>query len=505
MRFSVAWLLAAAAGALSVSQEILWYRVISYATGGAPRAFAHLLGTFLLGLALGALAARPLLDSGRASRRTVLLLLWLVNAWMSFLGPPTVANAYATLGLAGRFYAYGFAGAVAFAGGVFFPVLAHVSIPRSEGAGQRVGLLYLGNVLGSVSGPLVTTYLLMDALSLQALFALVSFCSLAMALICSVTLPGGSSRPKAGWAALALSCAAGAAVFRPTYDALLEKLHFHEEFLPGHPYQQVVQNRSGIIAVGGALGDDIVYGGGVWDGSFNIDPANDWNGVLRAYAVPQLRHAFEDVLVLGLSSGSWARALLQHPGVRRMQVVEINPGYLELIRSRPEVAPVLADARVAIAIDDGRRWLERHPDARFDVEVMNVSFHWRDHATHVLSKEFMELARRRLKPDGVLYLNATGSEEVFRTAATVFPHVTRVKNMIAASDQPFTLSAEQRRQALLQFDDGEGPLFARPRNRAALDALLAMSLQDEGDSLRANRTLRLVTDDNMLTEYGKSR
>src|SRR5580658_7346469 len=45
---------AAATGYISLSQEMVWMRAVSYMTGGEPTVFAHVLGFFLLGVAGGA-------------------------------------------------------------------------------------------------------------------------------------------------------------------------------------------------------------------------------------------------------------------------------------------------------------------------------------------------------------------------------------------------------------------------------------------------------------------
>ena len=53
MGFAVAIIVAAAAGFIALSYEILWYRVISYASWGLPGAFGLLLAAYLFGLAIG--------------------------------------------------------------------------------------------------------------------------------------------------------------------------------------------------------------------------------------------------------------------------------------------------------------------------------------------------------------------------------------------------------------------------------------------------------------------
>ena len=58
MIFALTLLIAAASGFISLSYEILWYRVISYASWGLPGAFGLLLAAYLFGEEFCQLALR---------------------------------------------------------------------------------------------------------------------------------------------------------------------------------------------------------------------------------------------------------------------------------------------------------------------------------------------------------------------------------------------------------------------------------------------------------------
>src|SRR6185503_10053719 len=98
-------------------------------------------------------------------------------------------------------------------------------------------------------------------------------------------------------------------------------------------------------------------GGGRYDGSVNTSLLKDRNGVFRAYAIAGLHAHPREVLMIGLSTGSWASVLAENPEVEHLTVVEINPGYTDLVRQFPEVAGVVDHPKVRIEIDDARRWL----------------------------------------------------------------------------------------------------------------------------------------------------
>ena len=89
------------------------------------------------------------------------------------------------------------------------------------------------------------------------------------------------------------------------------------KYVEGMRFTEVTEGRSGIVSVLG----NTVYGGGVYDGKFNIDPVNDVNGITRAYALAGMRGAPRRVLMIGLSTGSWAQVLAHHPGIDRLDII----------------------------------------------------------------------------------------------------------------------------------------------------------------------------------------
>ena len=139
--------------------------------------------------------------------------------------------------------------------------------------------------------------------------------------------------------------------------------------------------------------------------------------------------------------------------------------------------------------------------------LMNTTFHWRSHATNLLSVEFLELCKEHLKSGGVVFYNTTGSNDVVRTAAEVFKYVTMVGNFVAASDSPFDISSEERRANLLRFKDADGsPIFNRnDQFKEELNRLVEMELPKLGDQLRNSSEHMVITDDNMICEYPRKR
>jgi spermidine synthase len=207
--------------------------------------------------------------------------------------------------------------------------------------------------------------------------------------------------------------------------------------------------------------------------------------------------------MIGLGSGSWARVVANYPSVNHLTVVEINPGYKEIIAHYPEFQSLFHDPRVKIIWDDGRRWLRMQRSARFDLIVMNTSYNWRSHATNLLSKEFLELCRSRMNTGGVILFNATSSLEVAFTAACVFKHTYFFYNSIVGSDKPLDVSPEKRLACLMEFQDFSGKPFFDVYDPIIADGLskLAATPIPDISKLRLSDGIKTVTDDSMSSEF----
>jgi spermidine synthase len=285
----------------------------------------------------------------------------------------------------------------------------------------------------------------------------------------------------------------------------------YKEQYAGQRFEHLLENRHGVIAV---TKEHYVFGGGIYDGMPLVDVKNDPNHLIRALSVTGMRPVPKRILVIGLGTGAWAQVLASLPGVEEMIAIEINPGYIDLIGRYPDVASLLHNPKVKFVVDDGRRWLNRHPDERFDAIVSNTTFNWHSYTTAILSTEFMGVARQHLKPNGVFLFNTTDSPNAFRTAFEVFPHGMRVMNFAVVSDSALDFDLGKFRGVLTNLRiDGSAPLDTTTiSGRTRLDQLGAQLLSSNGwygnptletraSMLPRVRQVAAITDDNMGTEW----
>mgnify|MGYP003948812963 FL=1 len=499
----IALLLAFLTGAISLSQEIIWVRVLSFATASRPETFAHTLGSFLIGIAIGAMVGRRICISKQDFIASAAWMLG-ISSFIFYFSLPIAAK----MTSADQYWpVLGMVCLTAAVAGGIFPLICQLSAVQGS-AGKTVSVVYLVNIIGATLGSLFTGFVLLDKMSLNQVAGVTATAgAMAAALVFAMSKATVRTRFIGITFALVL---ASAPIFlgKSIFSGFLENLQYEKKYPREQPFKKIVQNRSGIITVDDALnpGDaDVVYGGGIYDGRYAIDPRSP-NGIHRCYMIAALHPEPTRVLEIGLSSGSWAAALLRHDALEELHIVEINPGYLDIIKDYEEHRRIIESSKVKIKIDDGRRWLRRQPDGvKFDFMLMNTTFHWRSHASNLLSVEFLNLCKRHLQPGGVVFYNTTGSDEVVRTAAEVFEYVTMVGNFVAASDSPFNIDSDQRRTNLLRFKDDDGsPTFLRTAEfRSELDRLVKMELPELGNRMRSSNEFDVITDDNMASEFTK--
>jgi spermidine synthase len=505
-----AMLLAALSGFLALGFEIVWFRVFSLASADRAPAFALLLATYLGGIAAGAYLSERF--TKRASPETVIrtmgLLLLAAGAISPFL-PPLVAflsyKEISYLWSAAAFFE------VAAMVGSILPLLCQLSVPANQEAGRHVSLIYAANIAGSVAGSLGIGFVWLQHAGLRAVcLQLAGLAVLSGAIILIFVSARRFAQPAWVWGAIA-----GAALLIPvsarSYNQLFQKLIFGSGPESSQPLAQVVENRNGVICV---TQDGAVFGGGVFDGFFQINPAHDINRTIRAFTVLGLHPAPKRVLMIGLASGSWAQILINDPRVSQLDAVEINPGYLQLIPQYPVVRSLLQNPKLHLYVDDGRRWLAAHPGEKYDLIVANTTYHWRDHSTTLLSTEFFSLVHQHLNPGGIYYFNTTQSTETMATALKVFPYGFRIINFLAVSDSPLALDRDKWLQFLLGLRlDGVQPFDPHTADGAlALTAYAAFADTihmpprfaglESNDSLRGRLgPQRIITDDNMGSEW----
>lgn len=496
--FSFPWWLSLGIGFLSLSAEILWVRLLGFAYGGIPQAFSLVLASYLVGIAVGAMVGKrfcagqqdlyvvavPVLAASGVWDMLVPVVAPLVIRPSDNLFLPIVALlVVTTAGLKS----------------VMFPIAHHLGSSQTGSMiGRSVSRIYFGNIIGSTLGPLVTSYFLLDVFGLTRCFQLIGMLCLCMATAC--VFKAKTRMFATAYVVASMAVAVAVISPHPQVEAMHRLADNH-----GSTIIRMIENKNGVVhIVSDPDGGDIVFGGNIYDGRATVDVERNQNHLERAYILALLHPRPKSVLIIGLSTGAWSRAIQGFPNVERIDIVEINPAYLDLIRKYPSLAPLLSDPRVRIYIDDGRRWLKRNPDAFYDMIVQNTTYHWRSNITNLLSRQYLEEVKGHLAPSGLFAFNTTSSFDVFRTCEEVFDFTYRYFNFAYASNTPLTIKpkeAERRMEMVLLPGGGHFPEKS-PSENSVLNLLRTARLEPVSVTLQPARGwAAVITDDNMLTEF----
>ncbi len=491
-----ACLLSFGAGFLSLSLEILWIRLFSFANYSLPQSFAFVLFFYLIGIAFGAGIGKRFCEESYDLWKvsgTVLLF----SSISDMLSPWIYAfNTFMVLQF---MCAAALILLTAALKAVVFPLAHHLGTPSSgTHIGRSLSRVYVSNILGATLGPLLTGIVLLSQFSTQQCFIICASLTFLLSLYCL----SGLVRPIwLGMCSIVL-LALITMMMSLNPNQLIANIAGQEGYL-----RRVIENQYGIITTYyGGNGGDLIVGGNVYDGRTNLNPIINSNHINRLLILPALKEKPERVLMIGMSIGTWLKLVTSFPGVKTIDVVEINLGYVRAMQDYLRQQSALTDARVHLYIDDGRRWLKAHPKNQYDLVIMNTTYYWRAYTSNLLSREFLQLVKQHMAREAILTYNTTGSPDAFNTTAHVFPYAYLYENFAIASniDVRKKLKDPKAVTTLSSLHLDGKPLFP-PHSEKVIKAFLAVpmiSLPELKASLAPmGRELEIITDQNLITEY----
>jgi spermidine synthase len=499
-RYYIPFWLSLLVGFSSLSIEVLWVRVVSFSVHTVPQAFSYVLIIFLIGIATGSYIGKRMCEVANRD-------LYAVSAVVLMLASLVDFASLSLLNFENRFFNIALYTILIFTTAmlksIVFPIAHHLGSNQSAKVAASVSYVYFGNIMGSTLGPLFTTFCLLALLTTTQSFFVISVITLATAVMALLS----SERKIAAVKFATLPLFLGVLVFTTLPDEnlwyrLIDVGRKHAED-PDGKFKESFESQYGVINVDASDTGDLVFGFGKYDGRINTSLAINSNEIDRAYRIAGFHAAPKRVLIIGFSTGSWANVISWLPGVEQMDIVEINPDYMEMASGREEVSGILENSAASYHIDDGRRWLKRNPELRFDLIVMNSSYHYRNSVTHILSKEMFQLIQGRLERGGVFYFNTTGSPDAFKTVGEVFSNTYAYKYFVAASDGEFVLDKSSTLARLADMKNGSELVFDQhPDELKMIEKMLAIELVEFAQvEAKLPREAQVIKDNNPVTEY----
>lgn len=386
-------------GAVSFTYEVLWTRMLSHIVGSSIYAFGVMVSSFLAGIAAGGAFGAWL-----ASSRTRAVNAWVVaqlvaTAWglIAFLlldrAIPQQTGLYANAALAFLLLL-----PLTFAIGTTYPLAVRILAERTEDAAPASARVYAWNTVGAIGGALAAGFYLIPALRYEGTVQVAIVASAVLALLALLLL---ARRPLWAIGAVAAPALAVLLLFRPAVPEKLlltsplaipnsgEILHYDV----GRSASVVVLRQDGGLALRtNGLPEALMDSSGMtarFSGEF-------WMSSLAVITRPEI----SDMLVVGYGGGVVLEGV--PPSVRRVDVIELEPKVIAAnaaTRGQRKFDP-LSDPRVNVITNDARGSLTL-TDKRYDAIVSQPSHPWTAGASHLYTREFMQLARARLEDGGV--------------------------------------------------------------------------------------------------------
>jgi len=446
-------------GFVAMVYEVAWTRLLALSLGSSTHAYSLMLATFISGIAAGGWWVARWKRRGStleafgwaelALAATLFASLWfydLLPWWFVGLSELLGRNpgAYTLYELIQALICVGVMFLPAACLGTTLPLASRVATAALSATGRSVGRVFAVNTLGTVLGAVAGGLVLLPNLGLArtfalgiALNALVGMAILAArwrrrALVWGVPAAVlvvtwiGASQVQTRWQKAFAIGIWRAGITRPTaadYRALVDAVDLRY-------YRDGAG--SSVAVVANTLSSGVEQISLRVNGKTDATSVGDMSTqVLMAHLPMLLRPQSQDALVVGLGSGVTAGSFLQHPGVRRVEVVEISPEVVEVAQAffTNVNHNALGDPRLHLAVEDAKTFLQTTPRT-YDIIATEPSNPWMAGVAGVFSQEYYQHLRSRLNPGGLVaqWLQLYESNDriadiVIQTFASVFPSV----------------------------------------------------------------------------------
>jgi len=488
-------------GAISLSYEIVWTRLLTASLGTYVYAFALTLATVLLGISVGSILT-PVLTQ---KNHQYILLFGVIQAGIGILATLSLIVLGLDLSLSMPLKLIIVLLPTSVLMGMTFPVVASL-FEKSERLGTQVGLAYGLNTTGSIIGPILTGFFLIGLIGASHTLLLLAILNLTIGGL----LIASENTKFVPAAVLVLIPIFGIIITAKQMPnlyrekSLKDKIAYFES--QGWDWKLLEDEAASVLAFAGSNSpsDKGLIIDGVQTTTLTIQTK------LLAHLPLLIHQNPKDMLIIAFGMGTTYRSALVH---------ELNVDAVELVPSVPKTfsmfyedgEKVLNNPKGQIIINDGRNYISL-TQKKYDVIAIDPPPPINAAGTTVLySKEFYEDAKKILNPNGIVaaWFWYGASEDdfkmLFASMREVFPHI-----LVAVSPDGrgvFFLGSEK--EIVLNKSElsarYEGEIYRDTnewaKNPYSLADIMELFVGDENTIDRFIKNTRPLTDSHPRTEY----
>ncbi len=413
----------ALSGMTALGSEVVWTRVLSLLFGATTYTFSLILAVFLVGLGIGSTVGSELARRVKSPRHSLgwcQLLLCFAIAWAAYatgnslpywpINPSISTSPWFNVQL-DLMRAIWVMLPAAMLWGASFPLALAAVASRGQDPARLVGGVYAANTVGAIVGALVTSRVLVGTFGSQvAQQVLIAIAAISGLLVLVPESPAGQ---KGG---LRMQTAVTLVIAVCLVAVMLVRT------VPPLPGLLVAYGRYAATWVGI---NEIIYSGEGITASVAVSrtPTGVLNyhnaGKVQASSEPQdmrlqrmLGHITTlvpehptKVLVIGCGAGVTAGAVSIDPLVKDQTIAEIEPLVPQVVSTyfSEHNFNVVKNPKVTIHLDDARHYLLTTKE-KFDAVTSDPLDPWVKGAATLYTREFFQVVKDHLNPDGVVTL-----------------------------------------------------------------------------------------------------
>ncbi len=473
--------LAGLTGYAALSGEVIWTRVLRYIVQGTTQAFSAMLVNYLLGIALGSLLAERFVAKGKKAisvfiiAQVVLAILTIISMQIS----PQLLRFVGLLNSNGIIVPHEtwiilvvsaiLLFPIALVSGMSIPLAWSISGISSKYASRWAGRVLASNTIGGLIASIITGFVLIPEVGIEATIIIVFFVYLVTASIAARAVVQRNFFYKV--LAVIGPIFFGVIIIRanPSLDVpyILSAQNSPTKAIikgPGEEWREPIlfleEGRNTAVHVLGNKKSMRVFNDGRPESGLSSGEPGFGKVLALLGGLPSFfAKNRERALVIGLGAGNTVTTMLAGPW-KRIDVVELETSVVRAARLMHKIAEKpfpLDDNRTKLYVDDARAFLVLSEEETYDAIVSQPSHPWLAGSSALYTEEFFKQAKRSLRPGGILtiWVNMFRIElrqikNIIATLKVVFPNV---NGYVVESNSLILIASEEKIKLSSRVDE----------------------------------------------------
>ena len=311
------------------------------------------------------------------------------------------------------------------------PILDRIAINNPDVAGRRVGDIHLANIIGSVTGSMAISFLLLPSIGSELTHKFLVLLSFVFPVLFLKKASRQKFQPRQMAFSYLLIAISGFLLF-----FLPAKGQFYANLFESSTRREAFIQESGDTVLALTYDNETKQPDWLWiSGETNSFYPTDGTYESRALTCAGASHP-KRILVIGMGGGVTAYFFQSIPGIEKIVIVELMDELGNFLYDNVDFNRITLDnPLVEYVVDDGRRYLYANPDEKFDLIYADPLRWYSAGHNNLYSLEAMRLYQSHLTENGVFCAYVDQQNVIPQTIVNVFPEADqfRFRTVVASN------------------------------------------------------------------------